>query len=60
MVAVSEYRTTITFGRSCFEFFDYITLDDGEVPVEELINAIENPTYNSFKEHFFLKMQSGL
>jgi hypothetical protein len=24
--------------------------------VEELINAIENPTYNSFKEHFFLKM----
>ena len=23
-----------------FEFFDYITLDDGEVPVEELINAV--------------------
>jgi hypothetical protein len=30
------------------------TLDD-EVPVEELINAIENPTYSSSKEHF-LKM----
>jgi hypothetical protein len=23
------------FRISCFEFFDYITLDDGEVPVEE-------------------------
>ena len=38
-----------------FEFFDYITLDDGEVPVEELINAIENPTYNSFKRTFLLE-----
>jgi hypothetical protein len=37
------------FRRLCFEFSDYITLDDGEVPVEELINAIENPTYSSFK-----------
>lgn len=23
-----------------FEFFDYITLDDGEMPIEELINAV--------------------
>ena len=32
-----------------FEFLDFITLDDGEVPVEELINNIENPAYNTFK-----------
>jgi hypothetical protein len=36
-------------------FSDYITLDDGEVPVEELINAIENPTYSSFKRTFLLE-----
>ena len=38
-----------------FEFFDYITLDDGETPVEELIKNIENPTYNSFKRTFLLE-----
>ena len=32
-----------------FEFLDFITLDDGEVPVEELIKNVENPTYKSFK-----------
>jgi len=26
-----------------FEFFDFITLDDGEVPIEELIFNLENP-----------------
>src|SRR5436190_9032410 len=26
-----------------FEFFDFITLDDGELPIEELISNIENP-----------------
>ena len=28
-----------------FEFFDYITLDDGETPIEELIANIENPNH---------------
>ena len=38
-----------------FEFIDFITLDDGEVPVEELINNIENPAYNSFKRTLLLE-----
>ena len=38
-----------------FEFIDFITLDDGEVPVEELIKNIENPSYNSFKRTFLLE-----
>ncbi|WPO79054.1 B12-binding domain-containing radical SAM protein [Flavobacterium sp. KACC 22761] len=29
--------------RRVFEFFDFITLDDGEVPIEELIFNLENP-----------------
>ena len=35
-----------------FEFFDFITLDDGELPVEELIANLENPGYNTFKRTF--------
>ncbi|WP_304198174.1 radical SAM protein [Flavobacterium alvei] len=38
-----------------FEFFDYITLDDGEVPVEELIFNLENPNTNSYKRTFLLE-----
>ena len=38
-----------------FEFFDFITLDDGETPVEELILSIENPDYNSYKRTFLLE-----
>lgn len=38
-----------------FEFFDYITLDDGEMPIEELIFNIENPNYNSYKRTFLLE-----
>lgn len=38
-----------------FEFFDFITLDDGEMPIEELISNIENPDYNSFKRTFLLE-----
>ena len=38
-----------------FEFIDFITLDDGEVPVEELINNLENPTYNTFKRTLLLE-----
>ena len=42
-----------------FEFFDFITLDDGEVPIEELISSIDpevsGPDYNSFKRTFLLE-----
>ncbi len=38
-----------------FDFIDFITLDDGEMPVEELVNNIENPNYNSFKRTFLLE-----
>ncbi|WP_432673228.1 B12-binding domain-containing radical SAM protein [Flavobacterium sp. SM2513] len=38
-----------------FEFIDFITLDDGEVPVEEVIKNIENPTYNTFKRTLLLE-----
>jgi hypothetical protein len=38
-----------------FEFFDFITLDDGELPIEELIASIENPDYNSYKRTFLLE-----
>jgi len=38
-----------------FEFFDFITLDDGEVPIEELIANVENPSYNSYKRTFLLE-----
>jgi len=38
-----------------FEFFDYITLDDGETPIEELITNIENPNHNTYKRTFLLE-----
>lgn len=38
-----------------FEFFDYVTLDDGETPIEELIYSIENPDSNSYKRTFLLE-----
>jgi hypothetical protein len=42
-----------------FEFFDYITLDDGELPIELLISNIlnptqENPDHDLFKRTFLL------
>jgi hypothetical protein len=38
-----------------FEFFDYITLDDGELPVELLNSKILNPNSNEFKRTFILE-----
>nr|WP_315170073.1 B12-binding domain-containing radical SAM protein [uncultured Flavobacterium sp.] len=38
-----------------FEFFDFITLDDGELPVELLISNIQNPNSNEFKRTFILE-----
>ncbi|MNQ13546.1 Radical SAM superfamily protein [compost metagenome] len=41
--------------KRVFEFFDFITLDDGEVPIEELIFHLENPNSDSFKRTFLLE-----
>lgn len=38
-----------------FEFFDFITLDDGELPVELLISNIQNPNTKEFKRTFILE-----
>ena len=38
-----------------FEFLDFITLDDGEMPIEELISNIENKDYNFYKRTFLLE-----
>lgn len=43
-----------------FEFFDYITLDDGELPIELLISNVNNthesnPNYGFFKRTFLLE-----
>ncbi|MBU0940495.1 MAG: radical SAM protein [Bacteroidetes bacterium] len=39
-----------------FEFFDYITLDDGEVPVEELVNAVSSSAVEKqYKRTFLLE-----
>jgi len=38
-----------------FEFFDFITLDDGEVPVEELVLNLEQPNHNKYKRTFLLE-----
>lgn len=38
-----------------FEFFDFITLDDGELPVELLYSYILNSNSNEFKRTFLLE-----
>lgn len=38
-----------------FEFFDFITLDDGELPVELLYNHIQNPASGEYKRTFLLE-----
>jgi hypothetical protein len=35
--------------KRVFEFFDFITLDDGEVPIEELINSV---TSSEIEKHY--------
>ena len=42
-----------------FDYFDYITLDDGELPIELLFSNIlipnsDNPNFNNYKRTFFL------
>lgn len=41
--------------KRVFDFFDFITLDDGEVPIEELIFNLENPNSDSYKRTFLLE-----
>ncbi|TKB98931.1 B12-binding domain-containing radical SAM protein [Pedobacter cryophilus] len=36
-----------------FDFFDYITLDDGELPIELLVSNILNPSTNNPNHNFF-------
>ena len=43
-----------------FEFFDFITLDDGELPIELILSNLENPTeenedFNKFKRTLLLE-----
>lgn len=38
-----------------FEFFDYITLDDGELPIELLASMIQNPSADQYKRTFLLE-----
>lgn len=42
--------------KRVFEFFDYITLDDGELPIELLYNSIINGSeFNLYKRTFLLE-----
>ncbi|NBL65898.1 radical SAM protein [Flavobacterium sp. NST-5] len=39
------------------EFFDFITLDDGEVPLEEIILNLQDFNYQQYKRTFLVKNQ---
>ena len=41
--------------RRVFEFFDFITLDDGELPIQLLYDKIINPDVAEFKRTFLLE-----
>lgn len=41
--------------KRVFDFFDFITLDDGELPVELLITNIQNPNSKEFKRTFLVE-----
>lgn len=41
--------------KRVFEFFDFITLDDGELPVELLNSNVQIPNSNEFKRTFLLE-----
>ena len=38
-----------------FEYFDYITLDDGELPIELLHKKVLDPSYSNLKRTFLLE-----
>ena len=41
--------------KRVFEFFDFITLDDGELPIELLASSLQLPTSNQYKRTFLLE-----
>lgn len=41
--------------KRVFEFFDFITLDDGELPLELIYKHLNNPEINEFKRTFLLE-----
>ncbi|MGX7668293.1 B12-binding domain-containing radical SAM protein [Flavobacterium pedocola] len=41
--------------KRVFEFFDYITLDDGELPVELLYAHVNHPEHHEFKRTFLVE-----
>ena len=41
--------------KRVFDFFDFITLDDGELPFELLVSNLENSNLNEFKRTFLLE-----
>ena len=41
--------------KRVFEFFDFITLDDGELPIELLNAHVQNPASSDFKRTFLLE-----
>ncbi|MBK8671613.1 MAG: radical SAM protein [Bacteroidetes bacterium] len=41
--------------KRVFDFFDFITLDDGELPFELLVSSLENSNLNEFKRTFLLE-----
>jgi hypothetical protein len=41
--------------KRVFDFFDFITLDDGELPFELLVSNLENLNLNEFKRTFLLE-----
>lgn len=38
-----------------FDFFHFVSLDDGELPVEEICRNIDNPGYGKYKRTFILQ-----
>jgi hypothetical protein len=41
--------------KRVFEFFDFITLDDGELPIELLASSFQLPASNQYKRTFLLE-----
>lgn len=41
--------------KRVFEFFDFITLDDGELPIELLASSLQLPASNQYKRTFLLE-----
>jgi hypothetical protein len=53
-VAVPEYQLRSLSDARVLSF-DFITLDDGEMPIEELINAVTSSAVEEYKRTFLLE-----